>query len=397
MALFAGLGLSAVTAAPAAYVPAPEPVDTGRYLVGAVMCPLWNDGKRWTKIEPYPDRKPLLGWYDEGDPEVTDWEIKWALDHGISFFLACWYREPGSTAEAVVRPGLDHWIKGLQRSRFHDKFKFAIMWENANKFYSAPTTEEDFLGKLVPFWIESYFRRADYLLVDGKPVFSIFNPATFVRELGGEAQAAAALEKMRLACVQAGFPGIYLLGQSCWGKPLELIKQAAQIQRLGLDNSWAYHWPTFTGAFGGKLKPTGAEAIAAQERLWRTQPPPNLLTLSMGWDEAPWHFKYSKVQWRLTPAEFKVLAQKAKAVMDQRSGVGLESRLVLLDNWNEFGEGHYILPTQEHGFGYLDAIREVFAPGAPAHIDLTPGEIGRGPYDRIYRAWILNHPAPAVK
>ncbi|MEJ1974605.1 MAG: glycoside hydrolase family 99-like domain-containing protein [Lacunisphaera sp.] len=378
-------------------MPVPEPVDTGRYLVGAVMCPLWNDGKRWTEIEPYPDRKPLLGWYDEGDPEVTDWEIKWALDHGITFFLACWYREPGSTAEAVVRPGLDHWIKSLPRSRYHDQVKFAIMWENANKFYSAPTNEEDFLGKLVPFWIENYFRRPDYLLIDGKPVFSIFSPATFIRELGGEAQAAAALAKMRLACVQAGFPGVHILGQSCWGKPAELAEQAAQIQRLGLDNSWAYHWPTFTGAFGGNPKPSGAEAIAAQEKLWQTQRQPNLLTLSMGWDEAPWHFKYSKAQWRLTPAEFKTLAQKAKAVMDQRTGGGLESKIVLLDNWNEFGEGHYIFPTQEHGFGYLDAIREVFAPDAPRHTDLTPEEIGRGPYDRVYRAWVRDHPAPPAK
>jgi len=369
------------------YVPAPQPAKTGRYLVGAVMCPLWNDGRRWGDIARFPDREPLLGWYDEGTPEVTDWEITWALDHGISFFLVCWYRQPGTGPDPVVRPVLDHWVKdGLPRSRYRDQFKFALMWENANQQLSVPSSESDFLTKLVPFWIETYFRRSDYLLIDGKPVFSVYNPERFVTELGGEERAAVAIEKMRVACVRAGFKGLHLLGQSCWGSPAELQRQTAQIRRLGLDASWAYHWPTFTGAFAGERRPTGAQAIAAQEHLWRTQPQPNLLTLSMGWDEAPWRFKYSKIQWRLTPGEFKTLAEKAKTILDQRTGDGLESRVVLLDNWNEFGEGHYIFPTKGSGFGYLDAVRAVFAPAAGEHRDVTPAEIGRGPYDAAYRA-----------
>lgn len=388
-----GAGLAWATSSIGAAVPAPRPVDTGRYLVGAVMCPLWHDGSRWGAIARFPEREPLLGWYDEGDPEVTDWEIKWAVDHGISFFLVCWYRADGNVAEPAVRPALDHWIReGLPRSRHREHFKFALMWENANKAFSAPTNEQDFLTKLVPFWIETYFRRPDYLVIDGKPVFSVYNQDRFVAELGGEAPARAALEQMRLACVRAGFEGLHLIGQYCWGRPPELDRQAARITRLGFDASLAYHWPTFTGAFGGNLRPTGTEAIAAQQRLWRTRPQPHVLTLSMGWDEEPWKFRYSKVQWRLTPAEFKTLAQNAKALLDERPGQGLENRLVLLDNWNEFGEGHYIFPTRETGFGYLDAIREVFAPSALAHRDLMPADMSAGPYDSAYRAWLRENP-----
>lgn len=61
---------------------------------------------------------------------------------------------------------------------------------------------------------------------------------------------------------------------------------------------------------------------------------------------------------------------------------------MLLDNWNEFGEGHYLFPTREFGFGYLDAVREVFAPGAAEHRDVTPDDLGRGPYDSQYRLWL---------
>jgi len=28
----------------------------------------------------------VLGWYREGDPELADWQIKWAVEHGITFF-----------------------------------------------------------------------------------------------------------------------------------------------------------------------------------------------------------------------------------------------------------------------------------------------------------------------
>ncbi len=370
------------------YVPAPRPVDTGRYLLGAVLCPLWQGGRRWADLTPYPDREPLLGYYNEGDPEVTDWEITWALDHGISFFLVCWYRAKDSADEPTVRPTLGHWLhEGLPQSRYGDRIRFAIMWENANQALPCPTSATDFRQKLVPFWIENYFRRSNYLVLDGRPVFSIFSPEKFVADLGGEPAAVAALEQMRAACVRAGFAGLHVMGQYCWGPPPELAKKAAQIKRLGMDASWAYHWPTFTGAFGGNLHPTGAEAARAQERLWQTQPPPNLVTLSMGWDEAPWKFKYSKIQWRLTPDEFKALGRRAKHLLDQRPADGLASRLVLVDNWNEFGEGHYVFPTREHGFGYLDALREVFAPDAPAHGDLAPDRLGRGPYDSEFQAW----------
>lgn len=39
---------------------------------------------RWQKQAEFPERDSLLGWYDEGLPEVADWHIKWAVENGIS-------------------------------------------------------------------------------------------------------------------------------------------------------------------------------------------------------------------------------------------------------------------------------------------------------------------------
>jgi hypothetical protein len=54
---------------------------------------------------------------------------------------------------------------------------------------------------------------------------------------------------------------------------------------------------------------------------------------------------------------------------------------VLIEAWNEWGEGSYIEPHREFGFGYLDAIRDVFTTAPKAHVDLTPADVGLGPYD----------------
>ena len=61
------------------------------------------------------------------------------------------------------------------------------------------------------------------------------------------------------------------------------------------------------------------------------------------------------------------------------------SRTVLVDNWNEYAEGHYVAPTRHTGFGYLDALRNVFAAAAGPHRDVVPEEIGLGPYDSLFR------------
>jgi hypothetical protein len=38
-------------------------------------------------------------------------------------------------------------------------------------------------------------------------------------------------------------------------------------------------------------------------------------------------------------------------------------------------------PQQEYGFGYLDAIRDVFTDAPKVHKDVTPSDADVGPYD----------------
>lgn len=359
----------------ASYVPKPQ-VANSPYLVGAHYCPLWQQGTRssgWELIEPYPERQPALGWYDEANPEVTDWEIKWALEHGIQFFVYCWYRRNQGQG---VQMALSHAIhEGLFNSRYGSKFKFCIMWENQSRGQAGVASEQDLLENLLPFWIETYFKHPSYLKVDNKPLLFIYRPEFLIDDLGGVEQVRQALEKMREACRKAGFAGLTILGEyrGTDARPLRLMVDE------GLDYSFSYCWPL-------PNNPTPDEAIRAQQNIWEKRRQlnvlPDILTLSMGWDSTPWHPTFSA--WHLPPDDFRRLCEWSKSAMAKMPADSLGSRMVLLDNWNEFGEGHYIAPHRRYGFGYLDAVRAAFTDASEPHVDLVPEDLGLGPYDSAY-------------
>ena len=73
--------------------------------------------------------------------------------------------------------------------------------------------------------------------------------------------------------------------------------------------------------------------------------------------------------------------------MEQMPADSLGRRMIVLDNWNEWGEGHYIAPHADAGFGYLKAVREVFTHADNKPDYRLPQELGLGPYDALYRQY----------
>jgi len=355
-------------------VPPPRPVATD-ILVGAMHCPLWESGRLdlWRGVLRHPERMPALGLYDQGNPQVAEWEAKWALEHGISFFVYCWYRDgQGAAVRTRFGRGLHD---GLFKSRVAETMRFAIMWENQARGHGGVEGESDLLDNLVPYWIETFFKRPNYLLVDGRPVLFVYDTEGFIRDLGGPGQAERAVEAMRDACRAAGLAGLTVIGEHRGFVPATLDS----MRDIGVDASFAYCWH-----LPGSPDPDTAVAgqIAAMRAIRDRGVLPQVVTVSQGW--SGWHDE--DTVWSIPPDGFERLLRHAKRIVTSQPADQLGSRMILLDNWNEWSEGHFIAPSRHYGFGYLDAVRNVFATAPGEHVDLLPEDVGLGPYDAAARA-----------
>ncbi len=366
------------------YVPEPEPVSTD-YLIGAHYFPGWKTGvhRGWDAITEYPDRTPLLGYYNEGNPEVTDWEIKWCLEHGIQFFVYCWYRDRDNAGKPVTPADarLGHAIhEGLFNARFGNRFRFAIMWENYGT-RGMVTSIADLIDNLLPFWIAQYFTRDNYLVLDNKPVLYVYHLESMLSMLGGMENTRQAVDLMRRRVQQAGFADLTLMAE-------HRLADTALLHKMvdaGFDASFAYCWHP------DKRFPTNDEAVSYQMQIMRQRLAEGILpfvpTASMGWDpwpwrstnpDTPWVNPDTMLRWLLTPHIWRDLLSKTKALMDENA-----IKMVLLDNWNEWAEGHYLAPHANGGFQYLQAVREVFTRCDNLPDYRSPAQLGLGPYDGL--------------
>ena len=355
-----------VAAAKSDYVPEPHPVR-GPYEVGVYYFPGWQSAKRWDPLRHFPERKPVLGWYREGSPEVADWHIKWAVEHGITFFAYDWYWSQGTRQ-------LEHALHdGYFQARYRALLKFCLLWANHNP---PNTSSRADCVAVTRYWIENYFRRPEYLRIDGKPVVVIFSTDRLTSDLGS-AKVKEAFGAMRAECEQAGLAGLFIMAN---------IADAGQAQAAaaeGYDAVTGYNWPGLGLATDEQSGPYQT-LLEGYRRNWLhildQSPIPLALPISGGWDSRPWHGDNNLVRYDRTPELFRRHLADARRTIEERAP-NRALRAVLIEAWNEWGEGSYIEPHREFGFGYLDAIREVFTDAPKSHVDLTPADVGLGPYE----------------
>lgn len=153
----------------------------------------------------------------------------------------------------------------------------------------------------------------------------------------------------------------------------------------GFEQTFAYCWHTLQSL------PTQEEVLERQMYLMKNHlefdPYFTILTCSQSWDPYPWwRFNEERmkhiVRWKLTPKNWRTLLEQVKGLADSMPDGALGKRFIMMDNWNEWGEGHYIAPHLSGGFQYLQAIREVFTKRDNLPDYRLPQELGLGPYDK---------------
>ena len=179
------------------------------------------------------------------------------------------------------------------------------------------------------------------------------------------------MDAMREQCRAAGLNGLIVAGE-CRSDDRAVFER---FQQMGLDASWSYGMEKIEGL---RLR-----------QIWNLLP--DIATITMGWDPRPWQEYIGywwTSHWQRTPAEFREVAEKTLSIMESWPEGSIARHIVQLDNWNEWGEGHYIAPSREHGFGYLEAIRQTFAPNSTKPVNLVPEDVGMGPYEESYGRWL---------
>ncbi len=352
----------AITARPplrASYPPPPVALKQATGVeVGAYYFPGWKTAGQWAPITRFPERRPVLGWYREGDPQVIDWQIKWALEHGITFFAYDWYWQQGVQQ-------LDHALNdGLFKSKYADSFKFCLLWANHNA--AGSSSVEDCVAA-ARFWKRAYFSRKNYLRINGKPAIIIFSPYRFREDLGSEG-VRAAFAAVRKELTEDGVSLI-----ACVNSPAEA--KVAQLETY--DAITCYNWPGL-GMHGAEKAAPYSDLLPAYVRQWQSlienTSLPLLTPLCGGWDNRPWAGDAAMVRTNRTPALFQ--KHVADALHFVKTHPQSTLPLLLAEAWNEWGEGSYIEPQQQFGFGYLDAIRDALVPHSGLHTDLTPEDVG---------------------
>ncbi|WP_127580110.1 hypothetical protein [Paenibacillus koleovorans] len=349
-------------------VPAPDTAAADSpYTVGVQACDLWREGhhKGYTALQPYDNRLPLFGYAEDGNPEVADWEAKWMLEHGISLYMPCWYRPAYTKGNPIKEPAESAKLhEGFMNGNYFDQMKFAILWEN-NSAASGVSNATDFKTNLLNYWIEHYFKHPSYFLIDNKPVIFVYNSANLDTDVGGSAMA---LNDARNILIGEGFAGAIFIAEN-----RQTTSASVQtIKNRGFDYHYSYTWTT--------------ASMSTQQTNLTTQRGHNILdpipVLTQGWGNEPWAGPTRKTNIPLANW-LSGLSWLRDTFMPGYSSGSLGRSLILLDNWNEINEGHTLMPSNLKGFGYLDAIREVFYSGSAPHTDLLPQDLHLGPYDEL--------------
>ena len=369
-----------------AYVPEPQPLKsaveiTALYYPGTEHMPEWD-----MVAQTRPEIKPLLGWYDEGSPEAIDWQIKWAVEHGITSFSVDWYWNKG-------RRRLEHWVKGYYKARYRKHLKWYMMYANHNQPGAHSTADQIAVTR---YWLDNYFKTPEYYTIDGKPVVCYWDAFNLGNDFAAEAaergesldvadgirRALAISEKM---AKEAGLPGIHwqLMWRSAEYDPAFAISRRSS----GFSSAISY-------GFVSAVRPLAPIAAAKApgitydmvmegiQKLWVAKAVqrelPWWLPIPTGWDDRPRSFQNARVIRDRTPEKFAALCREARAFCE-RNGI----RHVVIHPINEWQEGSYIEPNEEFGFAMYDAIRDAFcekpADGWPKN--LRPSDVGLGPYD----------------
>ena len=310
-------------------------------------------------------RLPSLGTYDDRDPIEVGRRVRLAQSYGVDAFVYGFFWCRG---KRVFQDALDLGFLGVEAPA-----PFALMWANRMPRRVLPvrradlpviagdrlvrTDVEDFVA-LIAYVEERYFRNPAYMKVDGRPYFSIFDSTFFLRELGADAAAEAVARAQRLLRTR-GWPGLHLAAID----PSRDV--VGMVREVGFDSVTHYVLlPEWKGPaqqdydVQSKLRASQWASFSDASKL------PYMPSVAPGWDASPRAADFGAEKPDKYPWSPVVIGEHPDLFCDAtRRAVrfATETRaddpIAFVASLNEWSEGHYIEPDEQHGTGWLEAIR----------------------------------------
>jgi hypothetical protein len=321
---------------------------------------------------------PLWGYEDESDPVVMEKKIDTALAYGIDGFLwdMYWFEDGGYRLNALD--------KGFFGAKNNEKFKIALMWCNHDPIYVHPASRRFVRPQLMPgelspeafkngsdYFIKNYFWRPNYLRVDDKIFFVLWDMQKLIKSYGGLYGTRLILNDFRKRVADAGLGELFL---ACEGSHLESYGQKDRetynktLKYLGIDGTVSYSWPLrndkwpsveYDDFMAAGIKKCHDDAAFIDL--------PASFTVSNGWDSSPRTvqsemyepvgYPFSPVVVNNTPEKFEEALRAARDFVENGKFTG---KFVTLSTWNEWTEGNFLEPSAKYGYQYLEAVKRVF-------------------------------------
>jgi len=313
-------------------------------------------------------RVPLLGTYDDRCPTQVARRVRLARTHGVDALVYGFFWCRG---KRVFQDALD---LGFLGSSEGGEAPFAVMWANRLPRRVLPVRRadlpiidgrrrvrsdvDDFVA-LISYVAERYFARANYMCIDGRPYFSIFDTTFFVREMGPDG-AAEAIAAARDRLAERGFPDLHL---AAIDPSLEVTPDLA---RIGFDSVTHY---VFLPEWKGPPRQDYDTLARLRAGQWggfaERSGLPYMPSVAPGWDASPRAGDYSGAErprrYPWSPVVVGEHPDHFRAALSRAIAFAKKTRpadpLVFVASLNEWSEGHYLEPDVRFGTGWLEAVQ----------------------------------------